>query len=67
VYWAGYPVGKIPADLVAACMELASWNLNRYRGRHVGMTGNDKSGERLEISMPENVKQLLEAYRRKTI
>ena len=32
-YWAGYPIGKVPADLAAACLELASWNLNRYRGR----------------------------------
>jgi hypothetical protein len=32
IYWAGYPFGKIPADLKAACLELASWNLNRYRG-----------------------------------
>jgi hypothetical protein len=66
VYWAGYPLEKIPADLAAACMELASWNLNRYRGRHIGMTGNTKT-EHLELSMPENVKQLLDPYRRKTI
>jgi hypothetical protein len=66
VYWAGYPFGKIPTDLSAACLELASWNLNRYRGKHIGMTGNTKT-EHLELSMPENVKQLLEPYRRKTI
>ena len=71
VYWAGYPANKIPADLSAACLELASWNLNRYRGRRVGMTGNirgaGKEGEHFEMSMPENVKLLLEPYRRKTI
>ncbi|MDR0473617.1 MAG: hypothetical protein LBH43_08120 [Treponema sp.] len=71
IYWAGYSINKIPADLSAACLELASWNLNRYKGRRVGMTGNirgaGKEGEHFEMSMPENVKQLLEPYRRKTI
>ena len=71
VYWAGYPNGKIPADLAAACLELASWNLNRYRGRRVGMTGNirgaGKEGEHFEMSMPENVRLLLEPYKRKCI
>jgi len=71
VYWAGYAPNNIPADLAAACMELASWNLNRYRGRRVGMTGNirgaGREGEHFELSMPENVKALLEPYRRKVI
>jgi hypothetical protein len=71
VYWAGYSNGLVPADLSAACLELASWNMNRYKGRRVGMTGNvrggGKDGEHFELSMPENVKQLLEPYRRKTI
>jgi hypothetical protein len=71
VYWAGYAPNKIPADLTAACLELASWNLNRYRGRRVGMTGNirgsGKEGEHFEMSMPENVRLLLEPYRRKTL
>jgi hypothetical protein len=71
VYWAGYSSNKVPADLATACLELASWNMNRYRGRRVGMTGNirgaGKEGEHFEMSMPENVKQLLEPYRRKTI
>ena len=40
VYWAGYSVGNLPADLASACLELASWNMNRYRGRRIGMTGN---------------------------
>jgi len=25
----------VPSDLSAACLELASWNMNRYRGRRV--------------------------------
>jgi hypothetical protein len=71
VYWAGYPKDKIPADLASACLELAAWNMNRYRGRRIGMTGNirgsGKDGEHFEMSMPENVRALLEPYRRKTI
>jgi len=61
----------VPADLAAACLELAAWNMNRYRGRRIGLTGNikgsGKDGEHFEMSMPENVKQILEPYRRKTI
>jgi hypothetical protein len=71
VYWAGYGKDIIPDDLRAACFELASWNFNRYRGRRVGLTGNikgnGKEGEHFEMSMPENVKQLLEPYKRKLI
>ena len=68
VYWAGYPSNKIPADLSTACFELASWNMNRYRGRRIGMTGSvRKEGEHFEMSMPQNVRTLLEPYRRKTI
>jgi hypothetical protein len=71
VYWAGYNKGSVPPDLASACLELASWNMNRYRGRRVGMTGNvrggGKEGEHFEMSMPENVRSLLEPYRRKTI
>ena len=61
----------VPADLAAACLELAAWNFNRYRGRRIGMTGNvrgnGKDGEHFELSLPENVRGLLEAYRRKGI
>ena len=71
IYWAGYSLGSVPADLASACLELASWNMNRYRGRRIGMTGNvrghGKDGEHFEMSMPENVKSLLEPYRRRTI
>jgi len=71
IYQAGYQLGKVPADLASACMELASWNLKRYKGNRIGMTGNirgsGKDGEHFEMSLPENVKSLLEPYRRKTI
>ena len=71
VYWAGYSLAKIPPDLGSACLELASWNMNRYRGRRIGMTGavrgGGKDSEHFEPSMPENVKTLLEPYRRKVI
>jgi hypothetical protein len=71
VYRAGYRPGKAPADLASACLELAAWNMSRYRGRRIGMTGNvrgsGKDGEHLEASMPENVRGLLEPYRRRVI
>jgi hypothetical protein len=71
IYYAGYSSNKVPADLASACLELASWNMNRYRGRRVGMTGNikgaGKEGEHFEMSIPENVRGLLEPYKRKTI
>jgi len=71
VYWAGYSIGLVPADLSSACLELASWNMNRYKGRRIGMTGSvrggGRDGEHFEKSMPENVKALLEPYRRKLI
>jgi hypothetical protein len=70
-YRAGYTPGKAPVDLASACFELAAWNMSRYRGRHIGMTGavrgSGKDGEHLEASMPENVRGLLEPYKRKTI
>jgi hypothetical protein len=75
-YRAGYVPGKagtlgVPVDLASACLELAAWNMSRYRGRRIGMTGNirgsGKDGEHLEASIPENVRQLLEPYKRRTI
>jgi len=70
-YLAGYEHGAIPENLSAACLELASWNFNRYKGRRVGMSGNIRGaviqGEHFEMSIPENVKALIEPYRRKTI
>jgi hypothetical protein len=77
VYLAGYVCGEAPADLASACLELATWNMSRYRGPpprsgfFIGMTGNvrgsGKDGEHLKTSMPENVRGLLEPYRRRTI
>jgi len=71
VYTSGYSAGNIPQDLAAACMELAVWNLGRYKGRRAGMTGNvrgsSRDGEHFELSLPENVRSLLEPYRRRTI
>jgi uncharacterized phiE125 gp8 family phage protein len=70
-YTAGYGMRDVPADLKAACLELAAWNMSRYRGKRIGLTGSVRGrageGEHLEMGMPENVKQLLEPYRRKTI
>jgi hypothetical protein len=70
-YLAGHSTGKAPADLASTCLELAAWNMSRYRGRRIGMTGNirgsGKAGEHLEASMPENVRLLLEPYRRRVI
>ncbi|GHU12576.1 hypothetical protein FACS1894161_1110 [Spirochaetia bacterium] len=71
VYKAGYECGSVPPDLASACMELAAWNMTRYKGRRIGLTGairgKGKDGEHLESSMPENVRCLLEPYCRKTI
>jgi uncharacterized phiE125 gp8 family phage protein len=70
-YTAGYAPGDVPPDLKAACLELAAWNMSRYRGRRIGLTGSVRGhageGEHLEMSLPQNVKQLLEPYRRKMI
>jgi hypothetical protein len=46
VYRAGYAYGEAPPDLASACLELAAWNMSRYRGPlprsgfFIGMTGN---------------------------
>jgi uncharacterized phiE125 gp8 family phage protein len=70
-YYAGYEKDKVPADLAAACLELASWNFNRYKSKRIGMTGNIKGagiqGEHFELSLPENVQLLLEPYKRRVI
>jgi hypothetical protein len=71
VYRAGYGCGEAPPDLASACLELAAWNMARYRGRRIGMTGavrgSGKDGDHLEISMPEQVRDLLEPYKRRII
>jgi hypothetical protein len=70
-YLAGYSPSKAPADPASVCLELAAWNMSRYRGRRIGMAGDvrgsGKDGEHLETSMPENVRGLLEPYKRRVI
>ena len=49
VYRAGYASGEAPADLASACLELAAWNMSRYRGRRIGVIGNVESqGNRIK-------------------
>jgi uncharacterized phiE125 gp8 family phage protein len=70
IYKAGYNGAAVPADLKSACLELAAWNFNRYKSRKIGVINNEKSTSNnvgFEMSLPENVKSLLEPYRRKTI
>ena len=73
IYKAGYSHSDIPSDLKAACLELAVWNMNRYKSKQIGVKtmSNEKlarsNGSGFEMSMPENVKSLLEPYKRKTI
>jgi DNA polymerase III alpha subunit len=47
---------QAPADLASACLELAAWNMSRYKGHRIGTTGiirgSGKDGEHLEMSMP---------------
>jgi hypothetical protein len=53
-YRAGYVPGRVPADLASACLELAAWNMARYRGKRIGITGavrgKGADGEHLESS-----------------
>jgi hypothetical protein len=48
LYRAGYVPGKVPPDLASAALELAAWNISRYRGRRIGITGTQmkRSGKR---------------------
>jgi hypothetical protein len=63
-YAAGYVPGRVPPDLASACLELAAWNMSRYRGQRIGMAGSGgKAGEQLEASMPENVRGCLNLFR----
>jgi hypothetical protein len=39
-YVAGYVPGKTPADMASVYLKLAAWNMVRYRGRQIGMTGD---------------------------
>ncbi|MDR1148974.1 MAG: hypothetical protein LBK66_10120 [Spirochaetaceae bacterium] len=64
-YIAGYSMAKVPPDLKEACLELAAWKLQRHNMRFAGIADNKGGGD--ENKMPECVKELLEAYRRKVL
>ena len=66
IYTAGFLLEEVPPDLSEACLELASWNMGRLKGKRIGVQGA-KDKDQLELSMPLNVKQLLEPYKRKMI
>jgi hypothetical protein len=69
-YLAGFAQGEAPADLASACFELAAWNFGRYKGKRIGVQGakhGKGSVDTVESVMPENVRFLLEGYRRKCI
>ncbi|MFP3041627.1 phage head-tail connector protein [Treponema primitia] len=72
-YVAGYKSTDAPADLASACLEMAVWNMARFRGRRIGVVGGSvtvgkkTNGEYLEAHMPERVKELLEPYQRRMI
>jgi hypothetical protein len=66
IYWAGYAQGKVPSDIVSACFELAAWNMSRFKNKRIGVQETEGK-DQLELSMPQNVRLLLEPYRRRTI
>ena len=66
VYEAGYSCEDVPQDLASACLELAAWNMSRYKGKRIGVITSTKA-DGLEMAMPLQVRELLEPYRRKTI
>ena len=73
IYKCGYKCGEapgkpsgVPSDLASACLELAAWNMNRYRGKRIGIQESEGK-DQLELSMPVNVRQLLEPYKRRII
>jgi hypothetical protein len=66
-YSAGFGAGEAPSDLEGACVELAAWNMSRFRGKSGGFSLGGSDGAGLEMGVPENVRGLLEPYRRRTI
>ena len=66
IYNSGYSNDEVPQDLASACMELTVWNMSRYKGKRIGVQESEGK-DQLELSMPVNVRTLLEPYRRKTI
>jgi uncharacterized phiE125 gp8 family phage protein len=66
IYSSGYTAGEAPADLASACLELAAWNMNRYKGKRIGVKETEGK-DLLELSIPLNVRQLIEPYKRRMI
>ena len=69
-YTAGYPLDAIPEDLKLATMELVAWEFRRVKSKQVGVSGFVPTSGRmertvLEMQMPENVREMLEPYRRR--
>jgi uncharacterized phiE125 gp8 family phage protein len=60
-YMAGYKTSEVPPDLQNACIELVAWNYARHTNRKIGVECET------ERNMPENVTNLLERWKRKTI
>jgi hypothetical protein len=74
-YAAGYEPGvDVPADLEAACVELAAWRFDRLRGRRAGRGAlasdcERKAGRRGrdEDGWPAGVREMIAPYRRRML
>lgn len=66
IYKAGYLDEEMPEDLKTAVIELVEWNYKRLKNRQIGET-NLKYGEKtqLETTIPKNIRDLLDPYKRK--
>jgi hypothetical protein len=65
---AGFRVKEMPEDIKAACVELVAWNYGRLKDRKIGVIGSGKNNcEHYERAMPENVKMLLEPWKRRVV
>jgi hypothetical protein len=60
-YRAGYKTSEMPPDLQSACIELVAWNYARHSNRKIGIKCD------IETKMPENITNILERWRWKTI
>ena len=61
----------MPEDLQLATAELVAWSLRRVKSKQIGVSGLVPTSGRmertvLEMEMPENVREMLEPYRRRT-
>jgi uncharacterized phiE125 gp8 family phage protein len=61
IYFAGYKSGDVPPDLKSAVLEAVAWMYARHKAKKVGVTGGT---EQYESALPENVRLLLQPYRR---